>query len=324
MRQRKEVQKMLRSLNLPLFFACIGFVFSGSAQAAIFSDQIGPYHESLAKPIPAGDPALYQEYGFQEAEQADFIGPSGRFHASAWRFADSTGAMAFQQSLAGKTTIAHGNYVFQFTGGQPAQDDLEAFYLDLPKFETSPLPVLPTYLPRQNLIAGSERYILGPVSLERFFPQVSPSVAAFHLGTEAQAGQFSTPKGPMVLAIFNYPTPAIAMERYNEFQKLPGAVAKRAGPMVAVIPQPPDADAAERVLAQVQYNVNLTWNESLGGPTVKDSAKMILTIVALAGIILLLCLTAGIGFGALRIVRRKLGWQGPEADKMIVLHLGDK
>jgi hypothetical protein len=278
----------------------------------------------LAKPAPTGDPALYGEYGFQEAEQADFSGPSGGFHATAWRFADSTGAMAFQQSLANKSAIAHGNYIFQFTGGQPAQDDLEAFYLDLPKFETSPLPVLPTYLPHQNLVAGSERYILGPVSLERFFPQISPSVAAFHLGTEAQAGQFSTPKGPIALAIFNYPTPAIAIERYNEFQKVPGAVAKRAGPMVAVTVNPSDPDAAERVLAQVQYSVNLTWNESLGGPTVKDSAKMILTIVALAGIILLVCLAAGIGFGAFRVVRRKLGWQGPEADKMIVLHLGDK
>ncbi|HLH44078.1 MAG TPA: hypothetical protein VKV74_13915 [Bryobacteraceae bacterium] len=299
-------------------------VGAGFAEAAIFTDQIGPYHKTSAKPVPVADPALYQEYGFQEAEQADFAAPAGRFHVTGWRFSDSTGAMAFQQFLGNKTTITHGNYVFQFTGGEPAQDDLEAFYLDLPKFETSPLPVLPTYLPRQSLISGSERYILGPVSLERFFPLVSPSVAAFHLGTEAQAGQFDTPKGPLNLAIFNYPTPAIAMERYKEFQKIPGALAKRAGPMVAVTIQPPDADAAERLLAQVRYNVNLTWNEYLGGPTVRDSAKMIMVIVALAGIIIALCLAAGVGFGAFRIILRKMGWQGPEADKMIVLDLGDK
>jgi hypothetical protein len=294
------------------------------AEAAIFTDQIGPYHKTSAKPVPVADTPLFREYGFQEAEQADFAAPAGRFQVAGWRFADSTGAMAFQQSLGGKTTIAHGNYVFQFTGGQPAQEDLEAFYLDLPKFETSPLPVLPTYLPRQDLIAGSERYILGPVSLERFFPQISPSVAAFHLGTEAQTGQFDTPKGPINLAIFNYPTPSIAMERYNEFQKIPGVLAKRAGPMIAVTVQPPDADTAERLLAQVRYNVNLTWNEYVGGPTVQDSAKMIMVIVALAGIIIALCLAAGIGFGAFRVVLRKMGWQGPETEKMIALHLGDK
>jgi hypothetical protein len=239
---------------------------------------------------------------------------------------DSTGAMAFLQSLHSSSpgTLAHGNYVLRFTGGQPAQDDLEAFYLDLPKFETSPLPILPTYLPAQNLISDSKRYILGPVSLDRFFSQISPSLAAFHLGTEAQIAEYSTPKGPMNLAIFNFPTPAIAMERYNEFQKVPGAIAKRAGPLVAVSVQPPDPDAAERVLSQVRYNVNLTWNENIGGPTVKDSAKMVLTIVALAGIILLLCLIAGIGFGAFRVILRRLGWQGPETEKMIVLDLGEK
>ena len=73
---------MLRSLNLLLFFAGVGFVFSGSAQAAIFPDQIGPYRKASAKPVAAADPALFQEYGFQEAEQADFTGPSeiGRAH----------------------------------------------------------------------------------------------------------------------------------------------------------------------------------------------------------------------------------------------------
>ncbi|HEY7335829.1 MAG TPA: hypothetical protein VH639_13160 [Bryobacteraceae bacterium] len=276
--------------------------------------------------MAATDGALYQEYGFQEAEKADFGAQNGHFQATAWRFNDSTGAMAFLQSIQSSdgSVFSHGNYVFQFLGGQPAKDDLDAFYLDLPLFETSALPVLPTYLPRQDLIRNSERYILGPISLERYFPQVSPSMAAFHLGTEAQVGKYMTPKGVMAMGIFNYPTPAIAMDRYKDFQTIQGAVVKRAGPMVALTVQPPDPDAAERVLAQVVYNVNLTWNETIGGPTVKDSAKMVLTIVGLAGIILLMCLIAGVGFGTFRVVLRKLGWQGPENDRMIVLHLGDK
>jgi hypothetical protein len=301
----------------------VGFaLFAALGRAAIFPDQIGPDRKISSQPVALSDDApLLQEYGFQEGEEANF----GRFQVTAWRFMDSTGAMAFQQSLSEfPGALAHGNYVFYFIGGKPAQDDLEAFYLDLPKFETSSLPVLPSYLPRQDLISGSERYIVGPVSLGRFFSQISPSLAAFHLGTEAQTAEYSTPKGPMNLAIFDFPTPAIAMERYNEFQRVPGAIAKRAGPLVAVTVQPPDPDAAERVLSQVRYNVNLTWNESIGGPTVKDSAKMVLTIVALAGVILLLCLIAGIGFGAFRVILRRLGWQGPETEKMIVLDLGEK
>ena len=46
-------------------------------------DQIGAYHKTSAKPLPAADTALYQEYGFQEAEQADFAAPAGRFQVTA-------------------------------------------------------------------------------------------------------------------------------------------------------------------------------------------------------------------------------------------------
>ena len=40
-----------------------------------------------------------------------------------------------------------------------------------------------TDLPADGLIPNSERYILGPVSLDRFEPRIPPSVAAFHLGS---------------------------------------------------------------------------------------------------------------------------------------------
>jgi hypothetical protein len=307
---------MLRILTVSLFLAAC-------SNAAIFPEQLGPYHRTAAKPVAAADAALFQEYGFEDAEQASYASPQGKFDATAWRFKDSTGALAFLQfhHEISPDSYQHGNYVFQFVGGQPPKEDLEAAYLDLPRFENSPLPVLKDDLPYDGLVPGSERYIIGPVSLERFQPQIPPSVAAFHLGTEAQLGVYASPKGPMTLAIYNYPTPAIAMERYNDFQKIPGVVAKRAGPLLAVIVQPPDPDVAERLLAKVGYNVNLMWNEQVGGPTVKDSAKMILTIMALAGIVLGICLAAGIGFGAFRVVLRKLGWKGPESDEMITLNL---
>ena len=94
---------------------------------------------------------------------------------------------------------------------------------------------------RNGLIPNSERYILGPVSLARFEPRIAPSLAAFHLGTEAQLGRYRTPKGDLTLAIFSYPTPNIARERQEEFPKVPGTIAKRSGPLVGVVVQPPDA-----------------------------------------------------------------------------------
>ena len=61
------------------------------------------------------------------------------------------------------------------------------------------------------------------------------------MGAEAQLGVFHSPKGNLTLAIFNYPTNQIAMQKEGDFRKL-GGVVKRSGPLVAVILAPPDAD----------------------------------------------------------------------------------
>ena len=127
----------------------------------------------------------------------------------------------------------------------------------------------------------------------------------------------------MTLTIFDYPTPNMARERFDEFEKIPGAVVKRAGPLVAVTIQPPDPDAAERVLAQVRYTANITMNEN-APISVKQVGGMLMSIIALAGLILGLCLVAGIGFGAFRVILRKLGWSTAEPGEMITLHLGNK
>ena len=81
-------------------------------------------------------------------------------------------------------------------------------------------------------------------------------------GAEAQLGTYKSPKGPMTLAIFNYPTPQIAMQKEVDFRALPGGpMVKRAGPLVAVVLGPSDPDSAERLLAQVRYQASVTRSE---------------------------------------------------------------
>ena len=308
--------------------------------AAIFPDQLGEFKKSAPKTVSAPDLPLYDEYGLLASESADYASPAKHFTATAWRFRDSTGAMAmFQARRPPKATpskvsklavttsdgviYAYGNYLFQFTGSVPGEPELSQLYNVIPNWEDAPLPLLMDELPDADLIPNSERYVLGPVSLERFEPRIAPSVAAFHLGAEAQTGQYQTSKGKMILAIFNYPTPNIARQQYDEFAKIPGAVAKRAGPMVAITILPPDADAAERVLAQVRYDAKVTLNEA-PPITAKQVGGTLMSIIALAGIVLSLCLIAGIGFGAFRVILRKFGWNPEERQAMIVLHLTDE
>ena len=172
------------------------------------------------------------------------------------RPADATPAKL--SALSAKTPdgaiFAYGNYVFQVHRRRSRNKRTwNCSLASSPSWINAPLPALASDLPQDGLIPNSERYILGPVSLARFEPRIAPSLAAFHLGAEAQLGRYRTPKGDLTLAIFSYPTPNIARERQEEFLKVPGTIAKRSGPLVGVIVQPPDPDAAERVLAGVQY-----------------------------------------------------------------------
>ena len=291
---------------------------------AIFPEQIGGFTRGATKDLVASDQALYQEYGLKAAEQADYTAPGKQFTATGWRFRDSTGAFALYESQrANGPLFLQGNYVFRFTGAAPEAADLEPFYAQLPQLDHAPLPALIGFLPKEGLIPNSERYILGPVSLDRFESRISPSIAAFHLGAEAQLGRYRTPKGDLTLIIFNYPTPKLSRDRQEAFQTIPGAVAKRSGPLLAVIVQPPDPDTAEKVLGQVQYQVNLTSNEEVPANEAKGVARLVLTGFALAGFLGGLSIVVGVGFGGFRFVLRKLG-RAEDFDGLISLRIGDK
>jgi hypothetical protein len=312
--------------------------------AAIFPDQFGNYTKITETIVPSrkpviADAALADEYGLEATEQAEFKSPAGKnFSSTAWRFKDATGAMAMYQAMRSPNAVykklpdlrattpngmlfAHGNYLFQVSGEVPPRADLDPLLAQLPKLEQSPMPILTGYLPAAGLEPNSERYILGPVSLERFDPQISPASAGFHLGAEGQLGKYRTPKGEMTLVLFNYPTPNMARERFEELQKQPGVVPKRAGPIVAAIAGNPDANEAEKLLSAIKYEANLTWNEKPPEDNVKKTASAILAMFALAGLFIGASIILGIGFGGFKVLRRKLG-KTEEPDAMITLGIG--
>jgi hypothetical protein len=328
---------MLRKLVLAIAALPLG--------AAILPNQIGEFAKGETKTLAAQDPSLYQEFGFVAGEQAQYTAarekaPRKRFTMSAWRLRDSTGALALFEAqrpalatpaklaaLFAKTpdgaVFAYGNYVFQTTGEVPEQKDLELLFAQLPQLDRAPLPALIGNLPQDGLIPNSERYILGPASLARFEPRIAPSLAAFHLGAEAQSGRYRTPKGDLTLAVFSYPTPNIARERQEEFLKVPGTMAKRSGPLVGVVVQPPDPDAAERVLSGVRYDANLTLNEKVPVNQARAIATLFLNIFTLSGVLIALSIIVGVGFGGFRILLRKLGKTG-DNEPFLSLRIGDK
>ena len=325
--------------SVPFFRSLlICVVAAGAGQGAVFPDALKDYQKGPIKTILTPDTPLLNEFGLDATEQAEYSSGAKHFTATAWRFHDATGAMAMFESKRpsgakpGKVTnlsvttsdgviFAYGNYVFQVTGNLPTPAVFAELYARLPKLEQSPLPALLSDLPADGLIPNSERYILGPVSLDRFAPKIAPSVAAFHLGSEGVAGKYRTDQGTLTLAIFNFPTPNLARDRYQEFQKIPGAIAKRAGPLVAVTLDAPDPDAAERLLSRVKYETNVTLNQHVPVNDTVDKIKFILNVFVFAGLLIGLCLAAGLLYAGFRIVSRKMN-HGEDRDAMITLHLG--
>ena len=306
------------------------------AHAAIWPDAFGPYQRLSRGQAALSDQPLWDELGLKESESAVYQNGKATMTATAYRLQDTTAALsAFDwrrppdakpsslANLAVQTAkgvlLVHGNYLLAVEGYQPSAAELGPVLDGLLDVDGTTLPILPGYLPSENLVPNSERYIIGPVALQKFDSGIPPSVAAFHLAAEAVLGVFHSPKGDLTLAIFDYPTNQIAMQKLGDFQKLPGAVVKRSGPLLAVILSPPDPDAAERVLAQVRWEAQVTLHENTP-VTPHAVGNMLVNIFILIGILLAFCAIAGLFVGGFRTVllrRRK----GAEEDPMILLHL---
>jgi hypothetical protein len=306
------------------------------SQAAIWPDTIGPYHRTAATAAQLADRPIWEEYGLKDSESATYENGDSRFTATAWMLGDPTGALAaFDWQRPEKSTpskaaglaaetpdgllLVQGNYLFSFTGYKPTPADVLALRAGLHNVDDSNLPSLPGFFPASHVSPNSERYILGPASLQKFVPALPPSVAAFHLGAEGQLTVFQGSKGEIPLAVFNYPTHQIAMQREPEFGKIPGAMVKRSGPLVAVVLSPTDPDFAERLLAQVRYQASVTRDEYV--PTRRDNiGVLVISAFKLIGILLVFALASGLGVGGLRAFRRR-GGRGDEADALTTLHL---
>lgn len=323
--KREEIQKMPRFLSIGFLLAAVGTALPGYCAILPDSWANAKAVPASVKPVRLEDRALADELSFEAGEEATYQSPAGTFTVTAWRFKDPTSALVWylaarpasakpgpaayakEEPVASATTggvlVEHGNYILRFAGITPTLEQLRALYGAVPKFDRSALPVLPAYLPAQELVANSERYFLGPVSLERWEGRLSAGTVAFSMGAEGITAKYD---GDASLSIFNYPTPEMARQRADEFRKVAGAMVKRTGPLVAVLLGAATPDQGERLLAKVNYQATLTWNEPDPDATVRSAGKMMVSIFELAGLLGGLAVATGIMFGLLRYARRRM------------------
>jgi len=290
-------------------------------------------------PAPTPDPALWSELGLEDSGQGTYEGPAGHYTLTLYRLQDSTASLvAFDwqrpadakpstlatlaaEAPGGSLTVGTGNYLLVWNGHKPSPEEFNALLLTIPKYQHSLLPSLPGFVPVEGRRPNSERYIVGPASLAKFYPEIPPSVAAFHLNGEAQTGIFGK-DGGIRMALFSYPTFEIARKREVEFAKIPGAVTKRTGPLVAVTINPSNPDEAERVLSRVRYQAAVTLPQK--PPSPKDNpGNLLLNVALLIGILIVFCALSGLAFGALRQLFRRVV-PAEDGESMVMLHLSDR
>src|SRR5215208_930355 len=69
-------------------------IFTASASAALLPERFGNYTRGELKPVSVPERPIWDEYGFDSAEQATYKSGSNQLVATAYRMKDPTGAFA--------------------------------------------------------------------------------------------------------------------------------------------------------------------------------------------------------------------------------------
>ncbi|SRR5579883_701945 len=303
------------------------------ASGAVLPDAIGSHTRQAPETRPVSPPGqpIWTELGLKTFEQADY-GP--HFNVSLYQLPDTTAALAAfdwmrpasskpsqAAPLAAETPdellLMVGNYLVDFRGYKPSKAEISDLTKGFVKIDRTPLPAL--YLPSANLVPNSQRYSTGPVTLRTFLPGVPVEAAGFQFGAEVQSAVFHNSQGDITLAVFNYPTPQIAMKQVAGFEAA-GLLAKRSGPLVSVISgAPADRQFAQSLLDAVEYRAQVTVPEHIF--TLRDNiGNLVINAFILIGILLAITLAAGLFVGGIRIYQRR-GGRDPDANTVISLHL---
>jgi hypothetical protein len=314
---------------------------------------------SVSSDPAAADPvnaAVLKEYGFDNLETATYVRDDGRKLAlKAARFADTSGAygaftfyktppMLVEKigdqagSLNERVLFYRGNIlvdaVFQRLSAMSAAELRElAGDLPLASGSNQGLPGLPAYLPSQAYVKNSAKYVLGPLALEKVNAPISSQLVDFSAGAEIVLGKYSSSGGEATLILISYPTPQIAGDHLRKIEAAQAAASaplftRRTGPIVAVAGGALSPSEAKALLASVNYEADVTWNENTYFDKRNNIGNLVWNALVLCGILMAFALVIGIAFGGLRVLVQRIipekVFHREEQVDFISLQLGEK
>ena len=308
---------------------------------------------------------VLQEYRFTDLASATYTRDDGRtLKIRAARFADASGAFGAytfylqpnmtkeqigdQGASLGNRALFYRGYVLidaQFSQ-ESAMSGAElrelAGTLPRPSGNSGNLPSFIEFLPHRDYIPNTQKYVMGPVALAALAPPVPADQVDFATSAEVSLAHYQTSSGEATLMLISYPTPQIAAEHLRKIdaahhvaQQSPAGIStiegsgtffdKRTGPIVAIAAGGISDSDAKSLLGRVNYEASVTWNTASESAQVHDLYMLILNIVVLCAILAGLAIIAGVAFGGIRILMKRLYpekvFDRPEQMEFISLHL---
>ena len=321
---------------MPWQLIAFTLVLASSASGAIWPPEIDAYKRQTVAPADTAVQAdVWQEYGFVEGEKAVYQQGARKLTATAWRFNESTGAMAafFWHAPAGGTPIplmknalaakgvtltAIGNYLVRFEGSyRPSASEIGFWVERFPGYRNRALPALPMFLPEG---ATSKHYVVGPRSLAAFLGELPAATAAFEFGTELLVARYPTPKGELRVVIAGFPNHAIARQQLRPFQQFAGLNARRSGSLVVVALPPVPEDAAQ-VLDKIKYDTVVEFSDTVP-VRMPNIGGLVLSSFRMVGLLSLVGIGSGAAVAIVLLMRRRSRESGTSTDVMTRLNIG--
>jgi hypothetical protein len=333
---------MRHAMLLPALFVLLAAI-PASAQGILPKSFAGwnsdaPNTPSAGFQTPDTEAAAH-EYGYLSGEAATYSRDKDRsIEVTLYRMKDPSGAYGLYSYLRlpdmersgvnehsvmsrDQGLVLLGNLVLDIHGSDLFKNgrDLNALVSAVSsRAQQGPLPTLTEHLPEKGFVDRSDKYILGPVTLNQFFPVSQNDWLGFATGAEAEVARYHVDGRELNLLIADFPTPQTAQKKLNELQQVYHVNAadaerndspvfgKRSITLLAIVFGARTQAEADKLLDQVQSGAEVTWNE----PTFQFKEPPITTMIVGAiigtGIICCFALISGITFGGFRIVVKRL------------------
>jgi hypothetical protein len=290
----------------------------------------------VVKNVPQ-PPDVFGEFGLESVQSADFRGHGAKGVLTVYKLKDASGALAAWDwirpansrhcSLADRCAeagnrrlILDANYLLDFQGFAPTKADVQNLVASLPDRRPSALPPVINFVPLQDLIPNSSRYILGPKSLRAVAPELAAAHPGFDQSGEAYYTAYRMNGSVAKLVLFYYPSPGIARQHTVAFRGVPGAQVKRSTVLVAIILPGASQKDGEALLDRIRYGAKISWNEQPPANPVSQLYRLLVNIVIICLILIALASLAGVFYGMMRVYRRRYGTL-EEDEAMTTLHL---